>query len=83
MSIPGEDGFETPDDTPSSALGYMLEQGDHDIIIDLLRGMLAKRGMTGDEIDAALEGECVAWLRDQVEQWWEKCRHRRGREGEG
>jgi hypothetical protein len=83
MSIPGEDGFETPDDAPSTALGYMLEQGDHDIIIDLLRGMLAKRGMTGDEIDAALEGECVAWLRDQVEQWWEKCRHRRGREGEG
>lgn len=71
MSIPGEDGYETPDDGPNTALDYMLEQGDHDIIIDLLRGMLAARGMTGDEIDAALEGECARWLREQYADWWE------------
>lgn len=54
------------------ATDYMLEQGDHDIVIDILRGMLAARGMSGDEIDAALEGECARWLRDQREEWWER-----------
>lgn len=54
------------------ATDYLLEQGDHDIVIDLLRGMLAARGMTGDEIDAALERECAHWLRDQREEWWER-----------
>jgi len=58
--------------TKYPATDYMLEQGDHDIIIDFLRGMLAKRGMTGEEIDAALEGECARWLREQREEWWER-----------
>ena len=54
------------------ATDYMLEEGEHDIVIDLLRGMLAACGMSGDEIDAALEGECARWLWDQQEDWWER-----------
>lgn len=60
-----------PDEPPSSALDIMLEQGDAEIVIDFLRGMLAKQGMTGQQIDAALEAECNKWLNDQTESWWE------------
>ncbi len=68
-----DEGYETPDEpSKTPATDYMLDEGEHDIIFDLLRGMLAKQGMSGDDIDAALEGECAGWLRDQQEQWWER-----------
>lgn len=70
MGIPGEDGYETPDDAPSTALGYMLEEGCHDEVIELLIGMLVKRGMARDEAEAALERECGEWLRDQQDDYW-------------
>lgn len=74
MSIPGEDGYETPDDgTPSTtpALDYMLEEGCHTDVIDILCEMLVKRGMTRDEVDAALNEACGQWLEDDTEKWWE------------
>lgn len=57
------------DELPATALDYMLEQGDHEIVIDLLRGMLAKHGLSGAAIDTALEGECRKWLADQAQRW--------------
>ena len=69
MSIPGEDGYVTPDDQPSTALGYMLEEGCHTEVIELLIGMLVARGMARDEAEAALERECGEWLRDQQDDY--------------
>ena len=61
-----------PDEPLSTALDIMLQDGDYEIVIDILRGMLAKQGMTGAQIDTNLEAECCGWLADQTEGWWER-----------
>lgn len=61
--------FQPPSRTP--AMDYMLEEGCHTEVIDILCELLAARGMTRDEVDAALNKACGEWLEDQTEKWWE------------
>ena len=61
---------EIPDDRPTTAKGYMYEEGCHNEVVDLALGLLVKQGMTIDEAEAALERECSEWLRDQQDEWW-------------
>jgi hypothetical protein len=65
------EGVGPEDQEPTTALDMILEE-DAEVVIDILRGMLAKHGMTGEQIDTALEAECSRWLADQTEQWWER-----------
>lgn len=63
---------EAPEDEgPSTAVGYILETGDAQEIIDLLREMLVATGMTVAALDADLEARAKQYLADQTEQWWE------------
>ena len=72
MSIPGEDGFETPDEPSTTpARDYMYEEGCHNEVVDLALGLLVARGMTQEEAEAALEKACSEWLAADTEQWWE------------
>lgn len=66
-----QEGADPDDYEMPSALDIVLEEGDAEIVIDFLRGMLARHGMTGEQIDTALEAECNKWLADQTEAWCE------------
>lgn len=77
ISEPGDDAAwakwvadmpSTPSKTP--ALDYMREEGFRDDVIDLLYDLLVARGMTRDEVDAALNTACGEWLTDQQDEWW-------------
>ena len=62
----------SPDEPLPTALDILLEDGDHEIVIDLLRGMLAQLGMTGAQMDANLEAACGQWLADEARGGFER-----------